>query len=367
MTRHVPSRSFRFKTGLFGSLMVILMAGGIDVTFAAFAQRVTAAPSIHQGEIKDSTPAFSPSIQSLVLTKTGVIYAGSFGMGVFRSQDEGQTWEALNTGLTDLFLLCLTVDGKGRVYAGTVMGGVFRLNQSLTRWERITDGLKRAEVRAFLAFDGKLYAGTGRGVYQWLESDRRWRKVAHALDQLLVYSLAVLDDQMLLAATAGKGLFQFDLHGSDSAEWENVASTFQDTKEQLTHRYLRIVVVNPAHHIFLGTQDGGIFRSVDGGESWQTLSRTLPNDSIRGIVLHQTGIFVGTGNGIYRMKEGERRWRAVNAGLRDLSIQTLILSSQGVLYAGTSAGIFRSRDVGSHWENVSEGLGTYTKNPQPYR
>jgi len=349
------------------SLPVILMVWGPVVALASFSQKVRSAPSVHRGETKRSPLSFSPSIQTLVLTKNGVIYAGSFGMGIFRSKDEGQTWETMNAGLTDPFLLCLAVDRKGRVYAGTVMGGVFRLSQGHTQWKLINHGLKRAEVRSLLVIDGRLYAGTGRGVYQWLESRGQWKRVARALDQLLVYSLAMLNDRILLAATAGKGLFQFDIHGSDSAEWENVSSAFQDSKERLTHRYLRIVAVNPAHHIFLGTQDGGLFRSLDGGGSWHTLSHSLPNDSIRGIVLHETGIFVGTGHGIYTMQEGDRRWRAVNTGLRELSIQTLIISSHGVLYAGTSAGVFRSRDSGSHWENVSGGLGTFTKNPQPYR
>ena len=48
---------------------------------------------------------------------------GSFGMGLFRSTDKGQSWELLNRGLTDPFLLCLAVTPGQHVYAGTMRGG----------------------------------------------------------------------------------------------------------------------------------------------------------------------------------------------------------------------------------------------------
>ena len=80
----------------------------------------------------------------------------------------------------------------------------------------------------------------------------------------------------LLAATSGKGLFGYDLQGSEPVKWERPSSDLIDPKERLPHRYIRVVAVGPDQHIFLGTQDGGIFRSTDRGVSWHTLSRTLP-------------------------------------------------------------------------------------------
>ncbi|HVG01554.1 MAG TPA: hypothetical protein VM842_01635, partial [Nitrospira sp.] len=48
------------------------------------------------------------SIQALAAGAGGVVYAGSFGMGIFRSGDRGDTWTPANDGLTDPFVLCLT-------------------------------------------------------------------------------------------------------------------------------------------------------------------------------------------------------------------------------------------------------------------
>jgi ligand-binding sensor domain-containing protein len=47
----------------------------------------------------------------------------------------------------------------------------------------------------------------------------------------------------------------------------------------------------------------------------------------------------------------------LNKGLTELSVQALVASGGGVLYAGTSAGVFRSEDEGESWAGISEGLG----------
>ena len=346
------------------------------VTGAATAARVEApsnavgpAPRIHGDSSTEDPQAFAPSIQTFAVTEDGVVYAGSFGMGVFRSENRGQSWELMNVGLSDLFLLCLVEGQDGRIYAGTVRGGVFRTKEegTKTKWERISNGLRRVEVKSLLASASGIFAGTGSGVYEWKDSESRWIRLASELDQLLIPSLVMLDKDTLLVATAGKGLFGFDLQASKLYPWGRTSSGLVDPKERLTHRYFRVVAVDHVGHIFLGTQDGGLFRSTDRGVSWHPLSRTLPNDSIRGIVAYKAGLFVATGRGIFKLDGQARRWNPVNNGLTELAIQTLVLSHQGVLYAGTSAGAFRSDNDGEKWVDVSKGFGLQTSQPGPYQ
>jgi ligand-binding sensor domain-containing protein len=127
-----------------------------------------------------------------------------------------------------------------------------------------------------------------------------------------------------------------------------------------------VVAVNQAQHIFLGTQDGGIFRSLDGGASWSSISRNLPNDSIRGIVPVEKDIVVATGKGIFRWKHDQQQWVSMNEGLTRLAIQGLLVTSSGDWYVGTSSGAFRSDDKGAHWKNISQGLGMQMAPIGPY-
>jgi len=186
------------------------------------------------------------------------------------------------------------------------------------------------------------------------------------LDQVLVPGLAMMDDGRLFAATSGKGLHHFQTEQAGSSKWIDSQSTFVDPRERLPHRYLRVIAVNQAQHIFLGTQDGGIFRSTDRGASWSSVSRSLPNDSIRGIVPIKNDIVVATGKGIFRWKHDQQQWVELNEGLTRLAIQNLTIAHTGAWYVGTSSGAFRSDDEGAHWKNISEGFGLQMVPKGPY-
>ncbi len=326
---------------------------------------VAAAPQNHINPF-ENRGAVAPSIQAFASADDGSLYAGSFGMGVFVSHDHGESWEPMNEGLSDRFVLSLAVSQKGVVYAGTVRGGIFRTKDDGHTWELINQGLKRVEVKSLLAHQQGIYAGTGRGVYQWHETDQAWTVVAKGLDQTLVASLVMMDDQRLFAGTAGKGVQWLDTTKPGTAVWHPVTAKFVDKKERLRHNHIRVLAKNPEEALFVGTQNGGIFHSADHGKSWHGFGRSLPNDSIRGIVSTNAGVFVATGWGIYTTSQPKSKWTPVNTGLTERSIQVMVMTSDGDLFAGTSAGAFRSQDRGEHWENISEGFGTQFAMPRPY-
>ncbi len=307
-----------------------------------------------------------PSIQALATTGGGMLYAGSFGFGVFFSDDDGETWESIKAGLGNRFILCLSADENGTVYAGTVRGGVFRTKEDGKTWESIKAGLKHVEVKSLLTHHGTIYAGTGKGVYQWDEAAQKWSAVALGLDQTLIASLAMTHTFQLFAGTAGKGLYQVDATKHGTVRWEKVGDPLVDPKERLTHTFIRVTTVSPQQHLYVGTQDGGIYRSKDLGKTWQPIGRSLPNDSIRGIVATGAALYVATGRGIFKNNFQNSEWVSVNNGLTELSIQVLMASSEGELYVGTNAGAFRSQDAGNHWVNISEKLGIYHAVPRPY-
>ena len=309
---------------------------------------------------------FAPSIQALVATEDGRIFAGSFGQGVFVSTNYGETWMTMNAGLKDRFILCLTVDYEGVVYAGTVRGGIYRIKADGKTWESISYGLKRVEVKSILAHRQELYAGTGRGVYKWQKAKRMWIAAAKGLDQILVSSLVMMDNQRLYAGTAGNGVQWLDTTKLGTATWQKVASEFVDAKERLKHNHVRILAKNHTGALFVGTQDGGIYRSTDLGKTWHIFGRSLPNDSIRGIISTSIGVLVATGRGVYKTNVSNAKWIAVNRGLTELSMQAMVMTEDGKLFAGTSAGAFRSQDYGGHWVNVSQGLGVQFSMPRPF-
>ena len=84
------------------------------------------------------------------LTSVGsdLVYAGSFGLGLFRSEDRGAIWTKSGQGVTDPFILTLTTGKDGAIYAGTFRGGVFRSRDRGKSWQAINSGFKHLEIKA---------------------------------------------------------------------------------------------------------------------------------------------------------------------------------------------------------------------------
>ncbi len=293
----------------------------------------------------------SVSVQALTMVGKGTVYAGSFGHGIFRTVDQGATWAPVGSGVTDPFILSLTAAKDGVVYAGTLRGGAFRSRDEGKTWQPVNAGLKWLEVKALMVAGDELYAGTGDGVYRLNEAGDRWLVVTKGLDDILVHALARSADGTLFAGTSGKGILRFKRNASG---WVRMQHGLKD-HEGMIENFIRVLVVDQDQSIFAGTFDDGVFRSADSGVTWRSISRALPNDSIRGIVLIDQSLIVATGNGIFKTVDKGKQWIPVNKGLTNLTIQVLIGSRDRGLYAGTSAGVFRSDD-GLTWVAVNQDL-----------
>ena len=292
------------------------------------------------------------SIQALTAGSGGVIYAGSFGMGIFRSADRGGSWTSANQGLTDPFVLCLTTGKDGAIYAGTFRGGVFRSRDGGKSWQPVNKGLKRLEIKALMMDAKGLYAGTGDGVYLLNAAQDQWKVVSTGLDEILVHALARTDDGTLYAGTSGKGVHSLK---ERTPGWTRLRQGLKD-HEGLVENFIRVLAVDKEQGVYAGTFDGGVFRSGDAGKTWLPISRALPNDSIRGLISNERGVYVATGRGIFKTVDKGRQWVPLNKGLSNLSVQVLIEGEKGGFYAGTSSGVFRSDDDGVTWTAVSQGL-----------
>jgi ligand-binding sensor domain-containing protein len=308
-----------------------------------------ASPAFSQSGPFDSQAA---SIQALTLVGTDVLYAGSFGFGLFRSEDRGVTWVKSGEGVGDRFILSLATAKDGTVYAGTFREGVFRSTDQGKTWQSVNAGLKRKEVKALLAVADQLYAGTADGVYRLHAGDDHWTVVTSGLDEILVHALAQSADGTLYAGTSGKGVLRFK---PNSTGWVRLQHGLKD-HEGMIENFIRVLTIDSEGGIYAGTFDGGVFRSHDGGMTWRPISRALPNDSIRGIVFNSRGLFVATGHGIFKTTDKGRQWVPVNNGLTSMAVQVLVESPNGSLYAGTNAGAFRSDDDGKNWSAINQGL-----------
>ncbi len=339
-----------------------VVAGWLILQAALVCAEDSRSGPIQQGQGNRHTRFTVPmglSIQAFTFLGSHTVLAGSFGSGIFRSDDRGQSWVSTNEGLTDPFVLSLVTAPDGTVYAGTFRAGVFRSQDRGKSWHALNKGLQGLQVKALLVTKNALYAGTGQGVDRYSKDGDQWRVVAKGMDNILVHCLAVAADGALYAGTSGKGVLRYKARASG---WRRLSGGLVD-HEGLVENFIRVLVVDRQQAIYAGTFDGGVFRSTDHGQTWKPISRALPNDSIRGIVVNRRGLFVATGRGIFKSQNHGREWSPINEGLTELSVQVLLGSGGNSLYAGTSAGAFRSDDDGRTWISINDGLTGSSRSP----
>ncbi len=128
----------------------------------------------------------------------------------------------------------------------------------------------------------------------------------------------------------------------------------------------RGIVIHPrdANTIWIGGATGGVWKTTDGGQSWQPTSDFLPALSISSLVIDPTDpntLYAGTGEqtqnwrgaGIYKTTDGGLTWNQLpsTAGPDFYFVNNIAISPAAPthLYAATNTGIWASFDAGASW------------------
>jgi photosystem II stability/assembly factor-like uncharacterized protein len=267
-----------------------------------------------------------------------IIFASSpdGAVQVYKSIDGGETWFASDTGLEDgfgeIFNFAFDPLQPGTIYVAS-QGGIYKSSDYGRNWERKS-----------------LYDNNGTS-YQI----RAWSISCSPIDGTLYVGA--------YASTVGSigGIFRSKT-GGDS--WELVADSIK------TDSIIKAIMVAPSapHIIYAGGYSGGIFKSIDRGDTWQR------SDSSFGIPPAVFAIevdpydaqivYISTNSGIYKSMNGGQSWVPIGTGLNTTNITGIAIDpgNQQVIYVGGENGIpgvYRSLDsLGLSWQAMMNGMGS---------
>jgi photosystem II stability/assembly factor-like uncharacterized protein len=213
-----------------------------------------------------------------------------------------------------------------------------------------------------LAFDPKrpqiVYAGTSDGVlYRSDDGAETWHRLAPgfpqrgcSLDEIVVDEQGRLLVAYWEVAGAGGGV----------ARSEDGGRTFT-LLPGITGESVRALAVSPGHPdvIVAGTLRG-VFRSLDGGASWQRISPEdhpdLRNFESVAVDPADAGvIYAGTWHLPWKTTDGGRTWKPIKAGMIDDSdVFTLTIDRRqaSTIYGTACSGIYKSMDGGARWAKI---------------
>ncbi len=278
--------------------------------------------------------------------------------GVYRSADLGNTWQPSSLGLNASVVRHMEVDPHrpGSVFA-EVHGGLYRTADAGASWLPLT-GI--SVINAFAldpAARSVLYAATGVGFYKSANDGSTWTRLS---TQTGGFDIAIDPRQpstMYLATTDG---VVRSLDGG--ATWTPAAAPVLGFAPYL-------LVIGPGASpgepsiLYANDFDLGLYRSRDGGASWELLGGSLPSSVLNNFAVDpadpQTLYAAVQNHRLYKSTDGGATWFPIASDLPFPNVAGLAVDPRDsrILYAGNlSGGMHRSRDAGASWSRYDQGL-----------
>ncbi len=231
-----------------------------------------------------------------------ILYAGSW-QRAYRSDDRGITWRGIFEGMvldSEVFSLVPGPGGEGELWASTC-GWVYRSRNRGGRWQRHTNGLAERRTPSFEALTtGRLLAGTVAGVYSSDDRGASWRK-----------------------------------RGPKVA--------------------VNVIAAHPSRPelVLIGSEGSGVWRSSDGGGTFETASSGLVGLRVTDVVANGRELTLSVRHaesnyGIHRLAGGDLK--TDDAG--ELPTVLDLAADGAAVYAATERGVWRRGEEG--WHQLAE-------------
>ena len=278
-------------------------------------QPVTIDPSFLQGmEYRSIGPYRGGRVTAVegIPGKDFTFFMGSTGGGVWKTSDAGETWENISDGQIkagSIGAIEVSESDPNVIYVGTGSDaprgnisagiGMYKSVNGGKTWEHIglSEGGQIGEIRVhpenpdlvYAAVLGNIFGpNSQRGVFRSKDGGKNWEKILYLSDKTGAVDVEI-DPNNSRVLYAG-------FWRAERKPW-----TLID-----------------------GSEEGGVYKSTDAGDSWERVDLGFPNDALLGKVdvavspLNSDRIWVMQQakkeelGGLYRSDDGGKRWQRVN-------------------------------------------------------
>lgn len=312
-------------------------------------------------------------------------YIGAPAGGLWQTTDHGANWEVLTDHLPTLGVSAIIVDysnpdliliGTGDRDAGDAPGlGVWRSEDGGLSWEVSNNGMDNATVGRMIQhpdFPETIFAATSNGIFVSDDSGLNWNQVQSGNFKEIVFKPT--DPQIIYAATGGS-FYRSEDGGSSFSQVNNGLSG-------AARGVIGVSDASPDVVYFLQTNSDsfkGIYRSDDSGQSF-VMRSNYPNimswdcnggsggqawyDLDIAVDPFDENVIIAGGVNSFKSVDGGSTWtisshwyggcdvESVHADLHILEYNPV----NGKLFVGNDGGIYWTDDQGNSWEEITNGL-----------
>jgi len=309
-----------------------------------------------------------PIHDAIVDPKSGALYAAGgsnwYGPAVWRSDDMGETWSHSSEGLTygddgpKVTTVWNVTAGPDALYAGVEEAGLFRSGDGGATWEHVAGLTNHPSRPEWVPGNGGLILHSI--VPHPTDTDRLWVGIS-------AVGAFETGDGGTSWATRNKGV-RADFNP------ENIYPDFG----QCVHK---LVMAADGGELLYQQNHCGVYRSADGGQQWQEITKGLPTQFGFPMAAHPRDpqtvwtipmtepedgrVMIDGQAAVWRTNDGGSTWQRSGEGLpQEHAFLGVLREAMAVdrldpvgVYFGTSTGqVYGSRDEGVTWTLIADNL-----------
>ena len=218
------------------------------------------------------------------------------------------------------------MEKQGTILVGTIGQGVMMSADGGESWTRagVRQGMHSdCIVKALLSdpwHPGVVYAGTDMGLYKSDDNGAGWHLLDTPMNGSMVWSMAIdpVDSSVMFVGTgtpSQPGIFR---SADGGKTWDRLPVEIAlDCPNVGIPRPTGISVDHTDHrHVWVGLEVGGVRHSRDGGETWTKVNGQIPNQDVHNVLVvagPPKAVFTVVNDDVWRSTDDGETWHAARA------------------------------------------------------
>jgi photosystem II stability/assembly factor-like uncharacterized protein len=269
------------------------------------------------------------------------------------------SWTLLGFNAERVTSLLIAPDWQGHAYASVAMSGLFETQDGGVNWEQLIS-TRVYDITSHPLTHTTMYIATWSSYgLLWSENAGNtwepipgWPSLPPTLHSVKVHPLS---SHIILAGSGnwestGGEIFK-SIDGGE--QWYSVSTMYTNA---LTFAFDPIA----SNLVYAGTKYAGVRKSIDAGNSWFPANEGLPTGTagahdISSLVFNPHNpqqIFIATSKGIYLSENGANTWEPLWEGV-DANSLVFHPNIATTIYLGTETGLYTSHDNGLTWLSLN--------------
>lgn len=303
----------------------------------------------------------------------GQVLLGNDG-GFYKSANDGDSWVKDNTlPITQFYRMYVDPNFEEKVYGGTQDNGTNRtLTGSSGDWEHIYggDGFQPLvdENDSNVIYAESQYGNIGKSTNGGSSFNGATSGVSGG-DRKNWDTPITFDPQDSQILYTGTQRVYKTTNGAGN--WTVISPDLTNGSGggNLTYGTIISIDVSPldSNKIIVGTDDGNVWITQDGGANWDNVSSSLPNRWVTKVLASKinsnrfyvtlSGYRYGADEGhVYLALDNGSSWVDLSTSLPDIPVNDIVQADNGSLYLATDVGVFGSANGGTTWEPLGVNI-----------